>query len=115
MPFGRFLGYDRGEDGNLVVNPEQAKLVRRIYGLFLTGMSPTLIARTLTNEGIPTPSGKEKWYATSIKSILTNEKYKGDALLQKSYTTDFLTNKTKKNEGEIPQYYVKGNHEAIID
>ena len=100
---------------NLVVNPEQAKLVRRIYGLFLTGMSPTLIARTLTNEGIPTPSGKEKWYATSIKSILTNEKYKGDALLQKSYTTDFLTKKTKKNEGEIPQYYVKGNHEAIID
>ena len=115
VPFGRFLGYDRGEDGNLVVNPEQAKLVRRIYGLFLTGMSPTLIARTLTNEGIPTPSGKEKWYATSIKSILTNEKYKGDALLQKSYTTDFLTKKTKKNEGEIPQYYVKGNHEAIID
>ena len=115
VPFGRFLGYDRGEDGNLVVNPEQAKLVRRIYGLFLTGMSPTLIARTLTTEGIPTPSGKEKWYATSIKSILTNEKYKGDALLQKSYTTDFLTKKTKKNEGEIPQYYVKGNHEAIID
>ena len=114
VPFGRFLGYDRGEDGNLVVNPEQAKLVRRIYGLFLTGMSPTLIARTLTNEGIPTPSGKEKWYATSIKSILTNEKYKGDALLQKSYTTDFLTKKTKKNEGEIPQYYVKGNHEAIV-
>lgn len=84
VPFGRFLGYDRGEDGNLVVNPEQAKLVRRIYGLFLTGMSPTLIARTLTNEGIPTPSGKEKWYATSIKSILTNEKYKGDALLQRT-------------------------------
>lgn len=115
VPFGRFLGYDRGEDGNLVVNPEQAKLVRRIYGLFLTGMSPALIARTLTKEGVPTPSGKEKWYASSIKSILTNEKYKGDALLQKSYTTDFLTKKTKKNEGEIPQYYVKGNHEAIID
>ena len=69
----------------------------------------------IIHEGIPTPSGKEKWYATSIKSILTNEKYKGDALLQKSYTTDFLTKKTKKNEGEIPQYYVKGNHEAIID
>ena len=115
VPFGRFLGYDRGVDGNLVINRDQAKLVRRIYGMFLTGMSPTMIARTLTSEGIPTPGGKDKWHASSIKSILTNEKYKGDALLQKSYTTDFLTKKTKKNEGEIPQYYVKGNHPAIID
>ncbi len=114
VPFKRFLGYDRGPDGNLVVNPEQAKLVKRIYGMFLTGSSPALIARKLTAEGIPTPGGKEKWNASCIRSVLSNEKYKGDALLQKVYTTDFLSKKKKRNEGEVPQYYVKGNHEAII-
>ena len=115
VPFGRFLGYDRGEDGNLVINEEQAKIVRRIYGLFLQGRSPYKIAKTLTEEGIPTPGGKRVWSKSVIDSILTNEKYKGDALLQKVYTTDFLTKKKKKNEGEVPQYYVQGNHAAIIE
>ena len=115
VPFKRFLGYDRGPDGNLVVNEEQAKIVRRIFGMFLTGMSPAMIAHTLTKEGIPTPGGKQNWYASCIRSILANEKYKGDALLQKVYTTDFLTKKKKKNNGEVPQYYVKDNHTAIID
>ncbi len=115
VPFKRFLGYDRGEDGNLVVNPEQAKLVRRIYGRFLTGMSCNRIAKELTDEGIPSPGGCDHWNQNSVRSILTNEKYKGDALLQKTYTVDFLTKKQKVNEGEIPQYYVHGNHEAIID
>ena len=115
VPFKRFLGYDRGEDGNLVVNEEQSKIVRRIYGLFLQGKSPYVIARQLTEEGIPTPGGKRVWGRAVVQSILTNEKYKGDALLQKVYTTDFLTKKKKANEGEVPQYYVEGNHEAIID
>ena len=115
VPFKRFLGYDMGPDHNLVVNPEQAKLVKRIYGMFLTGLSPFQIARTLTEEGIPSPGGKDHWNPSNIKSILTNEKYKGDALLQKSFTVDFLTKKKKANEGEIPQYYVRDNHEAIID
>ena len=114
VPFKRFLGYDKGPDGNLVVNPDQAKLVRRIYGMFLMGQSPMAIARTLTAEGIPSPGGKPRWNPSNIRSILTNEKYKGDALLQKSYTVDFLTKKKKVNEGEIPQYYVRDNHEAII-
>ena len=114
VPFGRFLGYDRGEDGNLVINEEQAKIVRRIYGLFLQGYSPYKIAKTLTEEGIPTPGGKEKWGGAVIRSILGNEKYRGDARLQKVYTTDFLTKKKKKNDGEVPQYYVEGNHEAIV-
>lgn len=109
-----FPGYDRGEDGNLVVNEEQAVIVRRIYGLFLQGKTPYAIARQLTEEGIPTPGGKKNWGKKTVESILTNEKYKGDALLQKVYTTDFLTKKKKKNEGEVPQYYVEGNHEAII-
>ena len=115
VPFQRFLGYDRGPDGNLVVNREQAVIVKRIYSLFMQGMTYHGIADTLTKDGIPTPGGKKKWSISTVKSILSNEKYKGDALLQKSYTVDFLTKKTKVNEGEIPQYYVEDNHEAIID
>jgi len=115
VPFKRFLGYDRGEDGNLVINEEQAKIVRRIYGLFLQGRSPYQIAKLLTAEGVPTPGGKRVWGKAVVQSILTNEKYKGDALLQKVYTVDFLSKKKKINEGEVPQYYVEGNHPAIID
>ena len=114
IPFNSVLGYDRGADGNLVINQEQARLVRRIYGMYLQGKSAYAIAKLLTEENIPTPTGKEKWYASSVASILTNEKYKGDALLQKTYTADFLTKKKKINKGEVPQYYVKNNHEAII-
>lgn len=114
VPFNRFLGYDRGPDGNLVVNPEQAVIVQQIYAMFLQGMSYHGIARKLTADGVPTPGGKDKWSISTVRSILYNEKYKGDALLQKSYTVDFLTKKTKTNEGEIPQYYVEDNHEAII-
>ena len=114
VPFNRFLGYDRGEDGNLVVNPEQAGTVRRIYSMFLQGMTPFGIASKLTADGILSPGGKERWNAGAVRSILKNEKYRGDALLQKSYTVDFLTKKKKPNDGEIPQYYVEGNHEAII-
>ncbi len=114
VPFKRFLGYDRGEDGNLVINEGQAQVVRRIYGLFLQGRSPHAIAKLLTAEGIPSPGGKEVWSSSTVKSILCNEKYKGDALLQKVYTVDFLSKKKKVNEGEVPQYYVENNHQAII-
>ena len=114
VPYSHFLGYDKGEDGSMVLNEEEAKVVRRIYGLFLQGHSPYAIAKRLTEEGVRTPAGKEKWHSCTVKSILVNEKYKGDALLQKSYTVDFLTKKTKINEGEVPQYYVENNHQAII-
>ena len=114
VPFKRFLGYDRGDDGNLVINEEQAETVRRIYGLFLQGRSPNAVARLLTAEGVPSPGGKKEWSSSTVKSILTNEKYKGDALLQKVYTVDFLSKKKKVNEGEVPQYYVENNHQAII-
>ena len=114
VPYKRFLGYDRGEDGNLVVNPEQAKVVKLIYKLFLTGLSYNAIGRELMKRGIKSPAGKDRWYSNTVQSILTSEKMKGDALLQKKFTVDFLTKKVKKNEGEIPQYYVTGNHEAII-
>ena len=114
VPFSRFLGYDRGEDGNLVVNEKEAEIVRLIYRLFLEGLTPYSIAKHLTEKGIPTPAGKTKWTDSTVKSILTNEKYKGDALLQKSYTADYLTKKKKVNHGEVPMYYVQDNHEAII-
>ncbi len=77
-------------------------------------VTPHAIAKLLTAEGIPSPGGKEVWSSSTVKSILTNEKYKGDALLQKVYTVDFLTKQKKVNEGEVPQYYVENNHQAII-
>ena len=115
LAYSRFLGYDKGPDGTLVINPEQAKTVKLIYKLFLDGLTMHSIAAELTNRGIKTPGGKDKWSQSTVKSILTNEKYRGDALLQKSYTVDFLTKKHKPNEGEVPQYYVEDNHEAIIE
>lgn len=114
VPFGRFLGYDRGEHGELIVNEQEAEIVREIYRLFLSGLTPHGIGKELTSRGIPTPGGKVKWTASTVKSILTNEKYKGDALLQKTFTPDYLTKKTKKNDGQIPQYYVENSHPAIV-
>lgn len=114
VPYSRFLGYDKGEN-TLIINKEQASIVKRIYFLYLKGYSPYSIAETLTKEKIKSPGGKMHWNASNIKSILSNEKYKGDALLQKSFTVDFLTKKKKKNEGEVQQYYITDNHEPIID
>ncbi|NLI08756.1 MAG: recombinase family protein [Thermotogaceae bacterium] len=115
MPYKQFLGYEKGEDGTPVVNEEEAAIVRLIYKLFLEGKTPAGICRYLEQQGIPTPSGKQKWSQTTVDSILSNEKYKGDALLQKKFTTDFLTKKMKVNEGEVPQYYVERSHAAIIE
>ena len=115
VPFSHFLGYDRGEDGNLVLNEDEAVTVRRIFSMFLQGMTPHGIAKKLTQEKILSPGKKERWCAGTVKRMLANEKYKGDALLQKSFCTDFLTKKFKVNEGEIPQYYVEHNHEPIIE
>ena len=114
LPYKNFLGYEKGKDGVPKIIEKEAKTVRLIYRLFLEGKTISAITKHLTDNKIPTPAGKEKWYTTTVRSILTNEKYKGDALLQKCYTIDFLTKKTKKNEGEVPQYYVKQSHEAII-
>lgn len=114
IPFSVFLGYDKGPNGEFVVNEEQAKVVRRIYSEFLKGNSLSRIANNLTRDGVKTPAGKDKWFSSTVKSILKNEKYKGDCLMQKYYTEDFLTKKLVKNQGELQQYYVKGHHPAII-
>lgn len=114
IPYANFLGYRKGADGLPEIVEEEAEIIRRIFKMFMLGETSTGIARQLTAEGIPTPRGKSKWRCTTIDSILQNEKYKGDALLQKTYTIDFLTKKKKDNEGEIPQYYVANSHPAII-
>ena len=110
----RFLGYTKDENGNLVIDPKQAEVVKRIYREYLNGYSMDKIAFGLEADGILTGAGKKKWWTSTINKILRNEKYIGDALLQKTYTTDFLNKTRVKNNGLVPQYYVEGNHEAII-
>lgn len=113
--YKNFLGYRKGEDGKPEIDPEQAEIVRRIYERFLAGDSLATIADDLNADGIPTPSGEGEWRRGRIASILTNEKYKGDAILNKTYIADCLSKKVKVNNGERPKYYVENNHPAIID
>ena len=108
--YSAFLGYDK----DFKINEEQAKVVKLIYKLFLGGRSFYAITKELEKRGIKSPSGKDKWYISTVRSIITNEKYRGDALIQKEYTADFLDKTRRKNTGEIPQYYVEEHHEAII-
>ncbi len=103
----KFMGYDKDENGNLVINEKQAKIVRRIYTDYLNGKGTNRIAYELEKESIPNWNGKAKWYESSIKKMLSNEKYKGEALLQKTYTVDFLSKKRVENKGEVAQYYVE--------
>lgn len=111
----KFLGYDKDKDGKLVINTEQAKTVARIYEEFLWGVNPQQIARELEEEKVPGCCGQTKWYTTTVIGILKNEKHMGDALLQKTYTADFLTKKQVKNNGEVTQVYVKDSHKGIVD
>ena len=101
VAYKQFLGYEKGEDDIPRIVEKEAVIVQRIYALFMAGKTPGGIARLLTAEGIPTPAGKEQWRSSTIESILTNEKYKGAALLQKKFTVDFLLKKMKPNEGEV--------------
>ena len=115
MPYGRFLGYRKGEDGLPEIVPEEAEVVRLIYKSFMEGLSYYKIAKMLMEREIPAPAGGEKWHRRTVESILTNEKYKGSAQLQKKFTVDFLTKKQKVNEGEVPQYFIEDSHPPIID
>ena len=110
----KFMGYTKNEDGELVIVPEEAEVVRLIFRLYLEGMSVAGIKRHLEGKGILTATGLNKWNEATIYQMLSNEKYMGDALLQKTYTADFLTKKKLKNNGEIRQYYITDDHEAII-
>ena len=110
----KFLGYTKDQDGNLVIVPEEAEVVRRIFRLFLEGNSSYRIKRILEADGIKTVTGNTIWQASVIDKMLSNEKYMGDALLQKTYTVDFLSKKRVKNRGIVPQYYIEDDHEPII-
>lgn len=114
LAYSSFLGYRKNENGKLEIIEEEAETVRSIYSYFINGKTPASICKILDREGVKTPMGKDKWRQSTVLSILQNEKYKGDALLQKSFTVDFLEKKLKKNEGEVPQYYVHNSHPAII-
>lgn len=110
----RFLGYTKDEDGHLIIEPVGAEVVKRIYREYIEGASLLQICRSLEADIILTAANKAHWRPETVKKILQNEKYIGDALLQKTYTVDFLTKKRVKNNGIVPQYYVENNHEAII-
>lgn len=110
----RFLGYTKDEEGNLIIEPAEAEVVKRIYREYLEGASLLQIGRGLEADGILTGAGKTKWRPETLKKILQNEKYIGDALLQKTYTVDFLNKKRVQNKGIVPQYYVENSHEPII-
>ena len=111
----QFTGLQKGKDGkSLVIIPEEAALVRRIFREYLEGCSPNMIAARLMKDKILSPAGKEKWYQSTIDSMLRNEKYCGDLLLQKYYVVDVLSHRIAKNEGQLPQYFVEDAHEPII-
>ena len=114
MAYSHFLGYRKGPDGRPEIVEKEAEIVRQIYELFLEGKTIRHIAEKLTSDGVLTPGGKTKWSVSTVKSILSNEKYKGDALLQKTYTVDYLTKEIRKNDGALAQYLVENSHEAII-
>lgn len=111
----RFLGYTKDEEGNLVIVPEEAEIVRRIYAEYMDGKSLLQIKRSLEKDGILNGACNKRWHESNIKQILTNEKYIGDALLQKTFTLNTLEKKRVTNNGIAPKYYVEGSHEAIID
>lgn len=110
----KFLGYTKDENGELVIVPEQGETVKRIYKEYLDGKSCNKIAKGLERDGVLTGFNRKKWYESTVMKILKNEKYMGDALLQKTYTVDFLSKKRVVNKGHVPQYYVENSHPAIV-
>lgn len=109
-----FMGYDSDKDGNLVINEEQAKVVRRIFREFEEGWIPSEIANHLNNDNVKGVRGKALWKSGTIYGMLQNEKYMGDARLQKTYSPDFLSKKRVRNDGQVAQYYVKNSHKPIL-
>lgn len=114
LPYKVFLGYKKGDNNLPEIVEEEAAIVRKIYKFFLRGMSMNSIADVLTMARIMPPGGGKRWYIDTVKSILTNEKYAGNALLQKTYIEDYLTHKELPAKGKVRQYYVENSHPAII-
>ncbi len=113
--YASFLGYRKGADGLPEIDPDEAAVVRRIFARYLMGQSVRQICRDLTADGIKTAQGGDSWHDSVVQNMLKNEKYIGDALLQKTYMADLFTHEQRKNMGELPKYYVHECHPAIID
>ena len=111
----RFLGYTKGPDGVLQIVPEEAEIVRMIFDLYVQGNGVRKIKKYLESHGIKTVTGKSEWSTSTIDRMLSNEKYVGQVLMQKSYVPDFLTGKKEKNRGQLEMYLVENAHEPIID
>lgn len=109
------LGYKKGIDGNPEIVPEEAEIIKYIYQRFISGASYGSIKAELENKDILSPSGNKKWSYSTIRSILTNERYKGDMVINKTYVVDCISKKVKKNNGERNKYYIENNHPAIVD
>ena len=113
--YDTLLGYRRGPDGVPEIDPDEATVVRRVFARYLMGQSFQQICDGLMADGVKTASGNRKWYGSAVKSILQNEKYIGDAVLQKTFSEDRFERQRVKNEGQLPKYYVHDCHPAIID
>ncbi len=112
--YKRLLGYRKGEDGNPEIVPAEAKIVTRIFEMYLAGMPLDQISKTLRSEDIQIPGKSFSFSRNMILNILRNEKYCGDVILQKTVTIDCISKTRKKNEGEAPMYIVENNHPPII-
>ena len=115
IQYKRLYAYEKGEDDKPKIIPEQAKVVRSIYEQYLTGASLRMIKDRLEAEHIFNVAGEAQWTLSAIQNILTNEKYCGDVLLQKTYISDCISKKVIRNTGQLPMYLVENHHEAIID
>ena len=115
IQYKKLYAFERGDDNNIRIIPEQAEVVRRIYRQFLSGMSLRMIKQGLEAELIPNATGGAKWTVPAIRSILSNEKYCGDVLLQKTFTSDCISRKVIKNTGQLPMYLIQDHHEGIVD
>lgn len=113
FPISRLYGYTTDENGALVIQVEQAEIVKEIYRKFLLGHSIRMIRDALNADGIPAKGGKE-WQFASVQGIITNEKYCGDVLMQKTFKPDVMTGKVVKNTGQLPMYLIRNNHPAIV-
>ena len=114
MQYKRLLGYTKGKNDLPEIVPEEADIVKEIFRRYLDGSSMEQIAECLNQKGLTTKGGESPYRKVVIQRILTNEKYTGDALLQKTYITDCISKKSRKNNGELPMYLVKNHHEPII-
>ena len=110
-----FLGYAKNAAGEIEIVPEEAEIIREIYERYLSGESLHGIKCYLEAKEIPTPAGCSVWRQETIRSILSNEKYKGDAIINKTYVSDCISKRIKANNGERNKYYIENNHPAIID